>query len=159
MKDAHRLGKEKPSDPHSTMQCPGLLVSSTDASGSWVQSPFSERAAPASLSWSCPFLLLQQIPRSSYIQMAPTPLPPHSHVCMGARLCQSCPTLCHSTNYSIPGFPVLHYLPELAKTRVHIIGDAIQPCHPLVPPAPLHHHCAHLFLISWASLFPKIQQC
>ena len=122
----------------STMQCPGLLVSSTDASGSWVQSPFSERAAPASLSWSCPFLLLQQIPRSSYIQMAPTPLPPHSHVCMGARLCQSCPTLCHSTNYSIPGFPVLHYLPELAKTRVHIIGDAIQPCHPLVPPAPLH---------------------
>ena len=30
---------------------------------------------------SCPFLLLQQLPRSTYIQMAPTRLPPHSHVC------------------------------------------------------------------------------
>jgi len=31
----------------------------------------------------------------------------------------------------MPGFPVLHYLLELAQTHVHRIGDAIQPSHPL----------------------------
>ena len=34
---------------------------------------------------------------------------------------------------STPGFPVLHYLPELAQTHVHWVDDAIQPSHPLVP--------------------------
>ena len=38
---------------------------------------------------------------------------------------------------SIPGFPVLHYLPELAQTHVHWVSDAIQPSHPLSPPSPL----------------------
>ena len=33
-----------------------------------------------------------------------------------------------------PGFPVLHYLPEFAQTPVHLVGDAIQPSHPLLPP-------------------------
>ena len=32
---------------------------------------------------------------------------------------------------SSPGFPVLHYLPELAQTHVHWVGDAIQPSRPL----------------------------
>ena len=36
---------------------------------------------------------------------------------------------------SMPGFPVLHYLPEFAQTHVHWVGDAIQPSHPL--PSPL----------------------
>jgi len=36
----------------------------------------------------------------------------------------------------MPGFPVLHCLPELAQTHVHQVGDAIQPCHPLLPPSP-----------------------
>ena len=39
---------------------------------------------------------------------------------------------------STPGLPVLHYLPELAQTHVHRIGDAIQPlilCHPLLLPS------------------------
>ena len=34
---------------------------------------------------------------------------------------------------STPGFPVLHYLPEFAKTHVQWISDAIQPSHPLLP--------------------------
>ena len=34
---------------------------------------------------------------------------------------------------SAPGFPVLHYLLELAQTHVHWVGDAIQPSHPLSP--------------------------
>ena len=37
-------------------------------------------------------------------------------------------------NCSMPGFPVIHYLPEFAQTHVHWVGDAIQPSHPLMPP-------------------------
>ena len=35
---------------------------------------------------------------------------------------------------STPGFPVLHYLPELAQTHVHWVGDSTQPSPPLVIP-------------------------
>ena len=35
-----------------------------------------------------------------------------------------------------PGFPVHHQLPELTKTHVHHISDAIQPSHPLSSPSP-----------------------
>ena len=37
---------------------------------------------------------------------------------------------------SLPGFPVLHHLLELAETHVHWVGDAIQPSHPLSSPSP-----------------------
>ena len=37
---------------------------------------------------------------------------------------------------SMPGFPVLHHFLELAQTRVHWVGDAIQPSHPLSFPSP-----------------------
>ena len=37
---------------------------------------------------------------------------------------------------SMPGFPVLHYLPEFAQTHVHWVSDAIQPSHPLLSPSP-----------------------
>ena len=30
-------------------------------------------------------------------------------------------------DYSMPGFPVHHQLPDLAQTHVHQVGDAIQP--------------------------------
>ena len=40
-------------------------------------------------------------------------------------------TLCNPTDCSIPDFPVLHYLLELAQTHVHWVGDAIQPSHPV----------------------------
>ena len=33
-------------------------------------------------------------------------------------------------DWSMPGFPVLHYLPEFAQTHVHWISDAMQPSHP-----------------------------
>ena len=36
---------------------------------------------------------------------------------------------------STPGFPVHHQLPELARTHVHRVGDAIQPSHPLSSPS------------------------
>ena len=34
-------------------------------------------------------------------------------------------------DYSTPGFPVHHQLPDLAQTHVHQVGDAIQPSHTL----------------------------
>ena len=39
-------------------------------------------------------------------------------------------------NCSIPGLPVHHQLPECIQTRVHRVGDAIQPSHPLSSPSP-----------------------
>ena len=48
----------------------------------------------------------------------------------------SCPTLCNPMDYSMPGFPVHHQLPEPFKTHVHPVSDAIQPSHPLSSPSP-----------------------
>ena len=39
-------------------------------------------------------------------------------------------TLCDPMDCHLPGFPVLHYLSELAQTHVHRVGDAL--CHPLL---------------------------
>ena len=49
---------------------------------------------------------------------------------------QWCLTLCNPMDFSMPGFPVLHYLPEFAQTHVHRVGDAIQPPRPLLSPSP-----------------------
>ena len=46
-------------------------------------------------------------------------------------------------DYSTPGFPVLHYLPEVAQTHVLRVSDDIQPSRPLL----------HLLLLS--SIFPS----
>ena len=49
---------------------------------------------------------------------------------------QSCPTLCHPMNCSMPGLPVHHQLLEFTQTHVHWVGDAIQPSHLLLSPSP-----------------------
>ena len=60
---------------------------------------------------------------------------------------QSCLTLCNTMNCNTPGFPVLHYPPEVAQTHVRWVSDAIQPSHPLLSPSPFdfsltqHHGC------------------
>ena len=46
-----------------------------------------------------------------------------------------CLTLCSPMDCSMPGFLVLHYLPEFAQTHVHWVDDAIQPSHPLSFPS------------------------
>ena len=46
---------------------------------------------------------------------------------------QSCLTLFDLMDCSMPGYSVLHYLPEFAQTHVHWVSDAIQPSHPLAP--------------------------
>ena len=48
---------------------------------------------------------------------------------------QSHPTL-GPMNCSMPGLPVHHQLLEFTETHVHLVGDAIQPSHPLLSPSP-----------------------
>ena len=50
--------------------------------------------------------------------------------CSVAKLCL---TLCDPLDYSMPGFPVLHCLPEFVQSHVHWVSNAIQPSHPLLP--------------------------
>ena len=51
---------------------------------------------------------------------------------------------------STPGFPVHHYLPELAQTHVHWVSDAIQPAHPLSSPSPsVFNLSQHQGLFQW----------
>ena len=46
---------------------------------------------------------------------------------------QSYLPLCNLRDCSMPGFPVLHHIPELAQTYVHWVSDTIQPSHPNIP--------------------------
>ena len=49
---------------------------------------------------------------------------------------QSCLTPRYPMDCSTPGLPVHHQFSELAETRVHQVGDAIQPSYPLLSPLP-----------------------
>ena len=82
------------------------------------------------------------------------------------QLLKSCLTLCNPMGCSIPGFPVLHHLPELAQIHVHQVSGTIQPSRPLSSPFPhalnfsqhqvakvLELQLQHLGLL----LFPKFQ--
>ena len=42
--------------------------------------------------------------------------------CCCCSVAKSCSTLCNPINCSTPGFPVLHYLPELAKIYIHWVN-------------------------------------
>ena len=64
----------------------------------------------------------------------------------------SCLTLCIPKNFSTPGFPVLHYLPEFAQTHVHWVSNIIQPSDPLSAPSPLALNLSqHQGLFQWVS--------
>ena len=65
---------------------------------------------------------------------------------------KSCPTLCNPMDYSMLGFPVLHYLPEFAQTHVHRVSDAIQPSHPLSSPSPPTFKLSHIRVFSNVSV-------
>ena len=65
---------------------------------------------------------------------------------------KSCPTLCNPMNCSRPGFSVLHYLLDFSQIRVHWVGDAIQPSHPLPSPSsPPLNFSQHQGLFQWVS--------
>ena len=69
---------------------------------------------------------------SSSLSQYPAGMKSVFHPCLYSfSVAQSCPTPCDPMDCIKPGFPVLHYLPELAQTHVHCVGDAIQPSHPM----------------------------
>ena len=47
--------------------------------------------------------------------------------------CQIMSNSLQSIDYSMPGFPLLHRLPEFARVHVCWVSDAIQLSHPLLP--------------------------
>ena len=74
----------------------------------------------------CCYIILSRAPcaySKSLVAQFSTVTQPHS-------------TLCNPMDYSMPGFPVHHQLPELTQTHVHQVNDAIQPSHPLLFPSP-----------------------
>ena len=61
-------------------------------------------------------------------------------------------TVCNPIDFSTPGFPVLHYLPEFAQIHVHWVGNAVQPSHPLPPSSPFAFNLSHhQGLFQWVS--------
>ena len=65
---------------------------------------------------------------------------------------QSCTTLCHPMDCSMPGLPVHRQLLEFTQTHVHWVSDAIQPSHPLLSPSPPHFNLSqHQGLFQWIS--------
>ena len=78
-------------------------------------------------------------------------LPSHSDPQLRS-VTQSCSTLCHPMDCSMPGFPLHHHLPELAQTHVRWVSDAIQPYHPLSSPSPPAFNLPqHQGLLQWVS--------
>ena len=72
--------------------------------------------------------------------------------CCCCSVAKSCPTLCDPMDCSMPGFPVLHCLPEFAQTHVHWVSDANQPSHPLPPPSPFAFTPSQHQGLSWTYL-------
>ena len=57
--------------------------------------------------------------------------------CFCFSVAKLCMTLCSLMDCTTPSSSVLHCLPEFVQTRVHWVGDAIQPSHPPLSPSPL----------------------
>ena len=58
---------------------------------------------------------------------------------------------------SMPGLPVHHQLPEFTQTHVQWVGDAIQPCHPLLSPSPPAFNLSqHQGLFQWVSSLHQV---
>ena len=89
-----------------------------------------QRASPHSLieltwlAWFCPTSIYSPQLISKIVQI----------ICCSST--QLCPTLCDSTDCSMLGCPVLHYIPEFSQIRIHWVSDANQPSHLLSFPSP-----------------------
>ena len=67
-------------------------------------------------------------------------------------------TLCDPMDYSMPGLPVHHQLPEFTQTHVHWVSDAIQPSQPLLSPSPPAFNLSpNQGLFKWVIRWPSIR--
>ena len=70
---------------------------------------------------------------------------------------QSCLTLCHPMDFSMPGLPVHHQLPEFTQIHVLWVGDDIQPSHPLSSPSPTTFNLSqYQGLFKWVSSLHQV---
>ena len=53
--------------------------------------------------------------------------------CFCCSVTKLCLTVCDPMDYSMPSFPVLHYVSEFAQIHVLWVSGAIQPFHPPLP--------------------------
>ena len=66
-------------------------------------------------------------------------------------------SFCDPMDCSIPGLPVLHYLPVFAQTHVHRVSDDIQPSHLLSSPSPPAFNLSqHYGLFQWVSSLHQV---
>ena len=98
--------------------------------------------------WLRFFFLLLSLYSVPVVFILSIPLPIHSLPCAPKNslvrwflgccrsVARSCLTLCCTTDCSMPGFPVLHYLPEFAQSHILWVSDTIQPSHPWLSPSP-----------------------
>ena len=92
-----------------------------------------------------------QIPQTGLTALYILNLPSFSSVA------QSGPTLCDIMDYSMPGLPIHHHLPELAQTHVHWVGNAIQSSHPLSSPYPPAFNISqYQGLFQWVSSLDQV---
>ena len=65
--------------------------------------------------------------------------------------------LCDPMDFSTPGIPVHHQLPEYTQTHVHWVGDTIQPSYPLLSPSPPTFNLSqHQGLFQWVSSLHQV---
>ena len=78
----------------------------------------------------------------------------YHNICSYCSVPQLCPTL-QPHDCSMPGFPFLHHLLELAQT--YWVSDAIHPSHPLSSPSPLVLNLSqHQGLFQWAGASSQV---
>ena len=90
--------------------------------------------------WICSFNQLNQwwkrlgeIPENSWKQSLILPIA--EQIFQFSSVVQWCSILCDPMECSTPGFTIHHQLPELTQTHVYLVGDDIQPSHPLYSPS------------------------
>ena len=87
---------------------------------------------------------------SNLATMGKTPCEDKGLINFCCSVADSCLTLCDPLDSSMPGFPVLHYLPEFVQTHVHwrchpIISSSVVPFSSCPPSFP----ASGSFLMSW----------
>ena len=133
-------------DLHSRMSVSRWVITTSWLSGSWRSFLYSSSVYSCHL-----FLITFASVRStlflSYIVSVSAWNVPFSSV-----ESLSCVWLFATMNRSMPSLHVHHQIPEFTQTRVHGVGDAIQPSHPLSstsPPAP--NRSQHQGLFQWVN--------
>ena len=93
------------------------------------------KRTPVFLRSAAPALDLITVTRSGY-RCCQNRAIPRCHSVQFSSVAWSCLTLCKPMDCRTPDLPVHCQLPEFTQTHVHLVGDAIEPSHPLSSPSP-----------------------